>query len=59
MADEMNIMFTKEVQMSSKYMKRMFSIFGHKGNAHQNDILIPSQIGHYQEDKEQEILVRI
>jgi hypothetical protein len=34
--------FSKEVQMTNKYVNKMFNIFKHQGNANKNYLEIPS-----------------
>jgi hypothetical protein len=48
--------------MADEYMKQMFIIFGHQGDANQNYIKIPShpsQSGYHQENKQEQMLVRM
>jgi hypothetical protein len=50
----------EEVQIVNKYMKKMFNILSHHGNANQNYAEIPPHSSHgdyHQENKQEEMLM--
>jgi hypothetical protein len=51
-----------EIKIADKYMKNMFNIFSHQGNANQKYAVFPSHIGqnaYHKGNKKQQMLVRM